>query len=90
MKQNKKYFGNAVQAILRTVTETYCVTGDETIKHIVKMLNTAHIVSGMWGLKEINSIKTYVDNFNKILQSDNSKYHIIKENDEYVLYQKFM
>lgn len=90
MKPNKKYFGNAVQAILRTVTETYCVMGDETIKDIVKMLNTAHIVSGMWDLKEIDKIENYVDDFNKILQSDNSKYQIIKENNEYMLYQKFI
>lgn len=64
--------------------------GDEIIKDIVKMLNTAHIVSGMWDLKEINSIENYVNDFNQILQSDNSKYHIVKENNEYILYQKFM
>lgn len=90
MKHSKKYFGNSVNAILETVTETYCVMGDDTIKDIVKMLNTAHIISGMWDLNEIYHIEKYVNNFNKILQSDDSKYHIVKENNEYMLYQKFM
>lgn len=85
MKYSKKYFGNTVHVILKTVTETYCVMGDDTIKDIVKMLNTAHIVSVMWDLQEIDSIESYVNDFNKILQSDDSKYQIIKSNNEYRL-----
>lgn len=85
MKHSKKYFGNSVNAILETVTETYCVMGDDTIKDIIKMLNTAHIVSAMWDLKEIDCIESYVNDFNKILQSDDSRYQIIKRNNEYRL-----
>lgn len=52
MKQNKKYFGNAVQAILDTAIEKYCVGGEENIEAIVRLLNTALDMAFMYDLKE--------------------------------------
>lgn len=51
MKQNKKYFGNAVQAILDTVIEKYCVGGEENIQAIVRQNNQTVLSCYMWGEK---------------------------------------
>lgn len=56
MKQNKKYFGNAVQAILDTAIEKYCVGGEENLEAIARLLNTAIDMAVMYDLKEFNSI----------------------------------
>lgn len=85
MTHNKKYFGNAVDAILKTIIETYCVMSDETIADIINMFNTAHIVSAMWDLKEIEKVEKYCNQLNQILASDNSKYRILKEDNTYTL-----
>lgn len=85
MRENKKYFGNAVDAILKTIIETYCVMSDETITDIINMFNTAHIVSAMWDLKEIEKVEKYCNQLNQILASDNSEYRILKEDNTYKL-----
>lgn len=85
MKYNKKYFGNVVDAILKTIIETWCVMNDETITDIVNMFNTAHIVAAMWDLKEIEKVENHCQSFNQILACDNSEYRIIKEDNTYLL-----
>lgn len=85
MIHNKKYFGNAVDAILETIVETWCVMNDETIIDIVNMFNTAHIVAAMWDLKEIEKVENRCNQFNHILSGDNSKYRILKEDNTYTL-----
>ncbi len=79
MKRNKKYFGNAVQAILDTAIEKYCVGGDDNLQNIVKLLNTAIDMAFMWDLKEFNSVFNTCAEINSFLIDDNSKYVIYRK-----------
>lgn len=85
MKKDKKYFGNAVKAILCTLDEIYCCIGEDDIESIVNMFNTAHIVAAMWDLKEINLVEEHMLFINTELSNDDSIYRIIKENNTYKL-----
>ncbi len=85
MKQNKKYYGNAVQAILNTVMEKYCVHGDESMETIIDMLNVAENMAFMWDLKEIDYVEKHCLAINENLFYDGSDYRIYKENHTYQL-----
>lgn len=85
MKRNKKYFGNAVQAIFNTAIEKYCVNGDESIATIVNLLNVAYDMAFMWNLWEIIKICGVCNKINKLLVNDNSDYRILEEKNTYKL-----
>lgn len=85
MKQNKKYYGMAVQAILDTVIEKYCVHGDEAIEIIVDMLNIAEDMAFMWELKELLYVENYCVTINENLLLDGSDFRIYKEENTYQL-----
>ena len=85
MSINKKYYGNAVDAILKTITEEYTIMGVDTIEDIVNMFNVAHIVAAMWLLKEIDIVKEFCEDFNKRLASDNHEYRILNCGNKYEL-----
>ncbi len=75
----KKYYGNAVQAILDTVKEKYCVHGDDAVESIAKLLNVAIDMAFMWDLKEFNSVFNTCAEINSFLIDDNSKYAIYRK-----------
>jgi len=85
MKQNKRYYGNAVQAILNTVMEKYCVHGDESMEIIIDLLNVAEDMAFMWDLKEIDYVEKHCSTINENLFYDGSDYRIYKENHTYQL-----
>ena len=88
MKQNKKYFGNAVQAILDTVLEKYCSSGCETeseVMDIVNLLNVAEDMAMFYDLKEFHFVEYQMAMINSLLIDDNNKYRILKEGFEYKL-----
>ena len=79
MKHNKKYFGNAVQAILDSVIEKYCVGGEDNLASIVKLLNAGIDMAFMWNLKEFNSVMDTCAEINSFLMDDDSKYKICRK-----------
>jgi len=85
MKQSKKCYGDAVQAILNTAMEKYCVHGDESMEIIVNLLNVAEDMAFMWDLKEIDYVEKYSLTINENLFHDGSDYRIYKENHTYQL-----
>lgn len=54
IKENndKKYFGNAVKAILDMANEKCCFYNDEEVESIVRLLNTAVDMSLMYYLRQ--------------------------------------
>lgn len=50
--ENKKYFGNAVKAILDMAEEKCCVYNDEEAESIARLLNTAIDMAFMYDLKQ--------------------------------------
>ena len=85
MKQNKKYFGNAVQAILDTTIEKYCVGGEENIHIIVRLLNTALDMAYMYDLKEINEPSKTCAQINDWLRFDGNHYQIHRRGWHYFI-----
>ena len=85
MKQNKKYLGNAVQAILDTVIEKYRVGGEENIQAIVRLLNTSLDMAFMYDLKEINEPSKTCAQINDWLRHDGSNYRIHRRGYKYFI-----
>ncbi len=83
--KHKKYYGNAVQTILNTAMEKYCVHGDDAMEIIIDMLNVAEDMAFMWDLKEIDYVEKHCLTINENLFYDGSDYRIYKENHTYQL-----
>lgn len=88
MKQNKKYYGNAVQAILDTAIEKYCSNGCETeeeMREIINLLNVAEDMTIFYDLMENESVHYQAIMINSLLIDDNRKYRILREKDGFKL-----
>ncbi len=88
MKQNKKYYGRAVRAILDTVLEKYSSCGCDTeteARDIVKLLNAAEDMAMFYDLKEVHFVEYQMTLINSLLIGDNKVYRILKEGFEYKL-----
>lgn len=88
MKQNKKYYGRAVRAILDTVLEKYCSCGcdiETEVRDIVKLLNAAEGMAMFYDLKEVHFVEYQMTLINSLLIDDNEVYRILKEGFEYKL-----
>lgn len=83
MKQNKKELGNAIQVILDTAIEKYCVGGDENMEAIVRLLNTALDMAFMYDLKEINDPSKTCAQINDWLRYDGSDCQIHRRGYRY-------
>ncbi len=86
MKQNKKYYGNAVQAILDTAVGKYCSNGCETeteAKEIVNLLNVAEDMTCFYDLWD--ETDNHANEINSLFIEDGQKYRIIKEGFTYKL-----
>ncbi len=84
---NKKYYGNAVEAILITINEKYYMGYQrlEDIKEVINTFNFASYMASTYGLKEIECIKDYQLGINESLKDSESPYRIFEENNTYKL-----
>lgn len=76
---NKKYYGDAVQVILDTAIEKYCIGGEENIQAITRLLNIAFDIAYMYDLKEIDAVFHTCAQINSLLQESKSKYSIYRK-----------
>ncbi len=84
MKVDKKYFGHAVDAILKTIIEGFCfATAYNELENVLEMFNTAQRICVMWDLQEMEHIEVCCKKFNGILSSRNNEYRILKDNNVY-------
>lgn len=84
---DKKYYGNAVEAILITIFEKYCMGNRkvEDINEVINTFNLAAYIASTYQLKEIELIKGYQSSMNEMLEGDYKKYRIFEENNIYKL-----
>lgn len=83
--KNKKYYGNAVQAILDTAIEKYCVDGDENLQTIVRLLNTAVDMAFMYDLKEFGLVFSTCAKINSMLMDDKGNYGIYRKDYKFYI-----